>query len=228
MTPQADRDQTEVAVEYNNYNIHNNVNNNNTALSCSYKCLVIPGRLVELNMLVGGFKWNSEHKLSYENLKSQLQHYQSTAASLYCGHFELYHSKLRITAYFDYICTCFWAFCSRMSSPGGIQGLAYVSNTHSVAELPFSTLHIFSLWIFHALLVTKLSVPERRLPPLWEASGCSSAALSAFAADWALPRSWPSHEPHCAVRRETEEAHTSGVQRSFTKCRRTQRQRGMS
>lgn len=103
-------------------------------------------------------------------------------------------------------------FASRYPGPG-------VHQQHTLCGgVTFSTLHIFSLWIFHALLVTKLPVPERRLSPLWEASGCSSAALSAFAADWALPRSWPSHEPHCAVKGETEKAYTSSVQRSFTKC----------
>lgn len=102
--------------------------------------------------------------------------------------------------------------------PSRHPGLVYINNIHSVAELPFSTLCIFSLWIFHALVVTKPPVPERRLSPLWEASGCSSAALSAFAADWTLARSWPSHEPHCAVKGETEGAYSSSVQRSFTKC----------
>lgn len=59
-------------------------------------------------------------------------------------------------------------------------------------------------------------------PSLWKASSRSSAALSASAADWTLPWSWPSHEPHCALKGETEEAEASSVQRSFTKCRRTQ------
>ncbi len=79
------------------------------------------------------------------------------------------------------------------------------------------------LWIFHALLVTKLPVPERRLSSVRGASGCSWVALTAFAIDWMLP--WPSHEPRCTVKGETEQTDTSSAQRSFTKWRLAHRAR---
>lgn len=103
-----------------------------------------------------------------------------------------------------YTCS-FLCFLLKNSSSRGLQARDE-GHTHT---LTFCTLHISSKWIFHALLVTKQPVPEHCLSPLWKASGCSSAALSAFYTDWTLPWSRPIHEPRGAVKGETEETYTS-------------------